>query len=402
MALDPDNGFYLDATDSIGVSSVGARIASFNPDGIQMRNGAQFIGDTATAGVPSISFNGDLTTGIFHDASAGEIALSSSGTETIRFDASTATGTLSWQGGDGVAGAPAISFSGDTNTGFYRLATGTVAYSSDGINVLNISGTLISGSLRWLGPNGTAALPAISFAGDFDSGMFNAGADIVGFSAGTTEVFRIASTNIQALDGLVATPAYSFASEVNTGMFHPIANTLGFVIGGIERLRITTIDARFEKPVRTGATDGDVSAPSFSFTDDDDTGMFRPVANEMGFSAGGTERLRINATGIAVTGAISATAAVTFAITSTASSTLTLDDTHYTVVGTLAGAQIFTLPTAVGIAGRIYNIKKTGASGTLTVDGDGAETIDGAATFAMAAQYDKVTVQSDGANWIII
>jgi len=89
-------------------------------------------------------------------------------------------------------------------------------------------------------------------------------------------------------------------------------------------------------------------------------------------------------------------------IISTASATLTLDATHFTVVATLAGAQTFTLPTAVGIAGRIYNIKKTGASGLLTVDGDGTETIDGALTFTTSTQYESVTVQSDGSNWIII
>jgi len=89
-------------------------------------------------------------------------------------------------------------------------------------------------------------------------------------------------------------------------------------------------------------------------------------------------------------------------IISTASATLTLDATHFTVVATLAGTQTFTLPTAVGIAGRIYNLKKTGASGTTTLDGAGIETIDGALTFVTTTQYESVTVQSDGANWIII
>ncbi len=89
-------------------------------------------------------------------------------------------------------------------------------------------------------------------------------------------------------------------------------------------------------------------------------------------------------------------------IISTAAATLTLDATHFTVVATLAGTQTFTLPTAVGIAGRIYNLKKTGASGTTTLDGDGSETIDGSLTYVTTTQYESVTVQSDGANWHII
>jgi len=83
-----------------------------------------------------------------------------------------------------------------------------------------------------------------------------------------------------------------------------------------------------------------------------------------------------------------------------ATGTTTLDETHQTLNCT---ANTFTvnLPTAVGISGRIYNIKNSG-TGTITVDGDGTETIDGAATQTMATQYDFLTVQSDGSNWIIL
>jgi hypothetical protein len=59
------------------------------------------------------------------------------------------------------------------------------------------------------------------------------------------------------------------------------------------------------------------------------------------------------------------------------------------------------LPTASGInIGRVYIIKNSG-SGTITVDPDGAQTIDGAATFTLS-QYDSITIVSTGTNWIII
>lgn len=89
-------------------------------------------------------------------------------------------------------------------------------------------------------------------------------------------------------------------------------------------------------------------------------------------------------------------------VESTAAATLTLDATHYTVIGTLAGNQTFTLPDAVGIGGRIYNIKKTGASGLLTIDTTSSQTIDGSLTAILNTQYENLTVQSDGANWIIL
>jgi len=118
----------------------------------------------------------------------------------------------------------------------------------------------------------------------------------------------------------------------------------------------------------------------------------------------GQRRIGLDQLDETVTNAIDAGGGGTPAITSTASATLTLDDTHDTVVGTLSGTQTFTLPTASGIAGKIYIIKNTSASGTLTVQGTGSpiETIDGASSFLLTVQYQSVTVQSDGTNWIVI
>lgn len=59
-----------------------------------------------------------------------------------------------------------------------------------------------------------------------------------------------------------------------------------------------------------------------------------------------------------------------------------------------------TLPTAVGITGRIYNVHNSG-TGVITLDGDGTETINGSTTQTIN-QYETITVQSNGANWIII
>lgn len=59
------------------------------------------------------------------------------------------------------------------------------------------------------------------------------------------------------------------------------------------------------------------------------------------------------------------------------------------------------LPSAVGVKGKVLIIKNSGA-GTITVDGNGSETIDGAATKSLAVQYEGIKIQSTGANWIIV
>lgn len=59
-----------------------------------------------------------------------------------------------------------------------------------------------------------------------------------------------------------------------------------------------------------------------------------------------------------------------------------------------------TLPTAVGRSGVTYVIKNSGV-GTITLEGDGTETIDGALTLSIATTK-CYTVVSNGTNWIII
>lgn len=67
------------------------------------------------------------------------------------------------------------------------------------------------------------------------------------------------------------------------------------------------------------------------------------------------------------------------------------------------GSVTANLPTVVGRLGKQYIVKKTGASGTVTIDGNASETIDGASTYALSTQYESVTLVSDGlTGWNIV
>jgi hypothetical protein len=68
-----------------------------------------------------------------------------------------------------------------------------------------------------------------------------------------------------------------------------------------------------------------------------------------------------------------------------------------------SGAFNISLPSAVGIAGRMYTIKKVDNSpNAVTIVPYGTETIDGAASYVLSAQWKYVTIVSDGSNWLII
>jgi hypothetical protein len=101
---------------------------------------------------------------------------------------------------------------------------------------------------------------------------------------------------------------------------------------------------------------------------------------------------------INVTGPIKGTGFRQAYVTKTGAYTATNDDY---VIDCTSGTFTVTLPASSGRTGRILIIKNSGA-GTITVDGNGAETIDGAATYSLAVQYATVQIMSDGTNWKII
>jgi hypothetical protein len=105
---------------------------------------------------------------------------------------------------------------------------------------------------------------------------------------------------------------------------------------------------------------------------------------------------RLVASGSVLDGVVEAVASKNADYTLTASDRTVLVDAS-------GAARTMTLPAAASHLGRVYSIKKTDSSAnTVTVDGNASETIDGALTKVLTAQYEVVTIQSDGANWHII
>lgn len=85
-------------------------------------------------------------------------------------------------------------------------------------------------------------------------------------------------------------------------------------------------------------------------------------------------------------------------IAKTANYTLTVTDY---AVNCTANSFTITLPSAVGIAGRVYIVKNTGTATTITIATTSSQTIDGTTPVAIAT-ITAVRYMSDGANWIII
>lgn len=127
-------------------------------------------------------------------------------------------------------------------------------------------------------------------------------------------------------------------------------------------------------------------------------------------SAGSTDLLLRNSSGTTMNtnltlkadrSAIFAGALAMPIVSKTANYTATATDTTILVDAT-SGNLVITLPTAVGIDGRQYRIKKTDATAnTVTVATTSSQTIDGATTKVISSQYGTYIPVSNGANWVL-
>jgi hypothetical protein len=93
--------------------------------------------------------------------------------------------------------------------------------------------------------------------------------------------------DIKAGDGTVALPSYSFTSDPNTGLYRPVADTIGFSAGGIQQATINTT-------THLSVHEGGPAAPSINFIGNLNTGIYSQEAAKMGVSTGGALEVSIS------------------------------------------------------------------------------------------------------------
>lgn len=120
------------------------------------------------------------------------------------------------------------------------------------------------------------------------------------------------------------------------------------------------------------------------------------------FKSDGSANFANGAATVSTTGTLKGVGFSSAIASKSANYTATVDD-FTLLVDASGGSKTITLPAASGNTGKIYVIKKTDSSGnTVTIDGDGSETIDGATTKVISTQYVSFMIQCDGSNWWII
>lgn len=88
--------------------------------------------------------------------------------------------------------------------------------------------------------------------------------------------------------------------------------------------------------------------------------------------------------------------------TKTSGYTVTTSD-RLLYANTSGGSITFALPAVAGVvANTVFSFVKTSASNTMTLDPNASETINGASTYAVTANYSRVDVYSNGSQWIVL
>jgi hypothetical protein len=248
-------------------------------------------------GAPALSWTTEPTSGLYR-AGAGDFRYSVTSTDVIQFLVSGTRFPLATLFAAGTAASPGISFTGDPDTGFASLVANQISVSAAGAATLTIDATGVQ-----VVASGSAAAPPYSFVGDLNTGVYRVGADNLGFSAGSTLVFNIQPTEFDlavrllAASGTAASPEYGFTSDPDNGMYLVGANAIGFSAGGTLRAQVDASGVTVSSGVLF-LQDGAVGAPGLSFSNDSNTGLYRIGADDLGFSTGGTLRAEITSGGV--------------------------------------------------------------------------------------------------------
>ena len=169
---------------------------------------------------------------------------------------------------------------------------------------------------------------------------------------------------IKNSDGTAAAPSYTFNNDLDVGLYRPTTNALAVTVAGTE---VVSWSAGQESNVL-----GSVTAPSYTFTGDLNNGWWSKSADVQAWSTGGTERMSLSSSGLTL--GLAGTTLGALNLSGNTSGLVTLQ------AAAAAGTWSLTLPTNGGTNGYALTTNGTGVT-TWTAVG----TIAGTATSGQVA-----------------
>lgn len=232
-----------------------------------------------------------------------------------------------------------------------QIESGTVAV----LNDFDVNGTSTFGNAnqstipntgQYRAAVGSIAIPSLSFQNDQDSGFSRAGSNDMRLSVNGTQLVRFQTSGLTistdlivngvttlngifipnlginiGVNGTAASPAYSFVNDTDTGVRREAEDDMRLVAGAADQVQIdsgmvkvindfdadgnSSFGSSGQASIASGgqfrAGSGNVSNPSLSFENDQDSGFFRAGSNDIRFALGGVQEMRFLGSGITIT-----------------------------------------------------------------------------------------------------
>lgn len=236
--------------------------------------------------------------------SSGNVGIGTSNPNSGKLHVSHTTGTIGYF--ESTQAAANVS-----NVVFNSTQTNSSANATFQIN----HGTTAQGQLRL---NGDSSFAIHNKAGLAESLRITSSGNVgIGITSPATPLHVLGAANVVTLAGSNATTSYSTYQYNTSTIAGYIGNGSGILSGAsssdfimrsegslafasngnTERLRIDSSGNLIKVGGVIKGERGTAAAPAYSFSDDTDTGMFNDANLHLGFSVGGTERMRIDSNG---------------------------------------------------------------------------------------------------------
>lgn len=172
-----------------------------------------------------------------------------------------------------------------------------------------VSGSTISSTGAIKAGNGSAMAPSHSFSNSTGAGLFLADVNTLGFAVSGGEAGRITATGDLNMAGGITTPGKITAHSIKLGGTAPTSESGAFYyntslnkfFGNISGTwKEFNPDAAVPDPLQIGV--GSYEYPSYSFSSDSDTGIYRAAENQIGITLGSVAAVTFKSNDILLSG----------------------------------------------------------------------------------------------------
>ena len=274
-------------------------------DGSSAGNGKLLIGNGSGYTLATLQ----ISNGISQTLGAGSITLSSNGTN------SNTGSTLVERDPSGNFSAGAVDMA---TVGIRGNTTGTVTMTAPASftdyslqwpasvggpgQVLTTDGT---SALSWTTPStgvtsmpdGSGAAPGWAFTNKTNTGIYRPGGATLAISTNGTEALRVNSAGYVGIGTKVPAGNLDVTTSSTSNTPFVINTPAGFAGNYVQYVQGGTVKYQVNSQGQTQGTPGSPGAPGYTFLNHTDLGMFYAGTGSLGFSTGGVERLRIDASG---------------------------------------------------------------------------------------------------------